>query len=103
MKRFLQLEGFSAVLAGNGQEALTYLRSGGGANCIVLDLRMPVMDGWTFRKEQRQDPGLAGIPVVVLSGLDADRAAEIEPAAAFHKPVSFPELIKVVRKLCNPS
>jgi len=101
MKKFLQLEGFTSVLAGNGQEALTYLRGGGGASCIVLDLRMPVMDGWAFRKAQRQDPILAGIPVVVLSGVDP--SDDLEPAASFNKPVSFPALIKVVRQLCQES
>ena len=68
MSKFLTLEGFAPVPAANGAEALTYLRGGGSANVILLDLRMPVMDGWTFRKEQRGDPGLAAIPIVVLSG-----------------------------------
>jgi CheY-like chemotaxis protein len=69
----------------------------------VLDLRMPVMDGWAFRKEQRSDPGLAGIPVIVLSGADAERVPEIEAAAAFRKPVSFSDVIAVVRRLCGVS
>ena len=60
------------VAAANGKEALAYLRGGGDASVIVLDLRMPVMDGWTFRIEQRRDPVLADIPIVVLSGLEMD-------------------------------
>jgi CheY-like chemotaxis protein len=99
--RFLALDGFQSVVAGNGQEALTYLRSGGIANVILLDLRMPVMDGWTFRREQRDDPDIAGIPVVVLSGMESDRMGELEAAAVFSKPVSFPEVIDVVRRLCE--
>ena len=79
------------------------LRGGGDAKVIVLDLRMPVMDGWSFRKEQRSDPGLAGIPVIVLSGADAERVPEIEAAAAFRKPVSFSDVIAVVRRLCGVS
>src|SRR6476469_9594427 len=54
MTKFLKLEGFAPASAGNGREALDYLRGGGGAQVILLDLRMPVMDGWTFRREQRR-------------------------------------------------
>lgn len=101
MSKFLKLEGFAPVPAANGQEALAYLRGGGDASVILLDLRMPVMDGWAFRREQRADAGLAKIPIVVLSGVDADRIHELDAAAAFHKPVSFPEVVGVVRRLCE--
>ena len=101
MSKFLTLEGFAPVPAFNGEEALKYLRAGGRASVILLDLRMPVMDGWTFRKEQRGDPGLAGIPIVVLSGMETDTAQGMDAAASFHKPVSFPEVVGVVRRLCE--
>ena len=101
MAKFLKLEGFAAAEAGNGQEALTYLRGGGDANVILLDLRMPVMDGWAFRSEQRKDPALAAIPVVVLSGVDADHVQDLDAAAAFQKPVSFPDVVGALRRLCE--
>ena len=101
MSRFLTLEGFAPVPAFNGAEALKYLRDGGSASVILLDLRMPIMDGWTFRREQRADPVLAGIPIVVLSGVESDRMSELEAAALFNKPVSFPEVVGVVRRLCE--
>ena len=101
MSKFLALEGFAPVPASNGAEALKYLRGGGVANVILLDLRMPVMDGWTFRREQRGDPVLAGIPIVVLSGMESDGFEDMDAAASFHKPVSFPEVVTVVRRLCE--
>jgi len=101
MTKFLKLEGFSSIPASNGREALEYLRGGGNASVILLDLRMPVMDGWAFRKEQQSDPGLAEIPVVVLTGIDGEHMIELGAAAAFHKPVSFPETVGVVRRLCE--
>jgi CheY-like chemotaxis protein len=101
MSKFLKLEGFAPVPAANGQEALAYLRGGGDVSVILLDLRMPVMDGWAFRQEQRQDPGIANIPIVVLSGVETERMDELDAAAAFHKPVSFPEVVGVVRRLCE--
>jgi CheY-like chemotaxis protein len=100
MTKFLRLEGFTAAQATNGREALEYLRGGGSANVILLDLRMPVMDGWAFRREQREDPSLASIPVVVLSGIEADHTQELGVAASFNKPVSFPEIVGAVRRLC---
>jgi CheY-like chemotaxis protein len=103
MARFLSLEGFSVVEAGNGQEALAYLRSGAGASVIVLDLRMPVMDGWAFRREQRLDPDLEKIPVVVLSGADADRFAELEAAVVFQKPIKMSAVVVAVRRLSASS
>ena len=64
---FLEHEGFTPIRASNGAGALDYLRGGGDASVILLDLRMPIMDGWAFRREQRRDPAFARIPVVVLS------------------------------------
>lgn len=101
MTKFLKLEGFAPVPAANGQEALEYLRGGGGAKVILLDLRMPVMDGWTFRREQRADPELADIPIVILSGIESEHIGELDAAAAFSKPVSFPEVVVAVRRLCE--
>src|SRR5262245_8739347 len=101
MTKFLKMEGFASIPASNGREALDYLRGGGNASVILLDLRMPVMDGWTFRKEQREDPGLAEIPVVVITGIDSGPMVEFGAAAAFHKPVSFLDILGVVRRLCE--
>jgi CheY-like chemotaxis protein len=99
LARFLGRDGIAVVEADNGQEALTYLKDGGAASVIVLDLRMPVMDGFVFRAAQRREPALAGIPVIVLSGADTDRFDELDAAATFEKPASFSSLVKCVREL----
>ena len=102
MSRYLALEGFTTVPAANGREALTYLQGGGNASVILLDLRMPIMDGWSFRRAQRADPSIADIPVVVLSGVaDVEELRELEVAATFNKPVSLPEMVSVVRRLAD--
>jgi DNA-binding response OmpR family regulator len=99
LARFLGRDGIAVVEADNGQEALTYLMDGGAASVIVLDLRMPVMDGFAFRAEQRRAPAIAGIPVIVLSGADTDRFDELDAAATFEKPASFATLVECVRQL----
>src|SRR5436190_18931896 len=85
MIQALAHEGFVGIPAANGQEALDYLKSGGEASVIVLDLTMPVMNGWTFRKRQQDDPQLASIPTVVLSGTDSRPFGADIPAAILQK------------------
>jgi CheY-like chemotaxis protein len=63
----LNLSGYAAVPATDGRQALDYLRAGLRPSLILLDLHMPGMDGWAFRAEQRRDPALAPIPVIVVS------------------------------------
>jgi CheY-like chemotaxis protein len=99
--RFLELDGFTAIEAGHGQAALEYLRNGGEASLIVLDLRMPLMDGWTFHREQRADPILARIPVIVLSAADVHDG--VDAIATFRKPASMAALLSCIRRVCNHS
>jgi CheY-like chemotaxis protein len=63
----LQEDGVQVATAANGCEALQILRGGLRPGTIVLDLMMPVMDGWDFRDEQLRDPALKDIPVVVIT------------------------------------
>jgi CheY-like chemotaxis protein len=102
LKTVLEHEGYSVACAGDGREALDQLRSRGPTSLILLDLRMEGMDGWTFREHQRQDPALADIPVVVVSGTeDVRTSAAALQAAGFHKkPVRFDRLLETVRCHC---
>ncbi|HWX35745.1 MAG TPA: response regulator, partial [Steroidobacteraceae bacterium] len=62
--------GYEVQCAANGSEALELMRhSESLPGLILLDLMMPVMDGWEFRAQQRKDRALADVPVVVLSAL----------------------------------
>jgi CheY-like chemotaxis protein len=101
MARFLGIEGFVVVEAGNGREALTHLQTGCSAAAILLDLRMPMMDGWAFRTLQRADRSIADIPVIILSGADAHRFHELDAVAAFEKPVTMSKVVAVLRDLLS--
>jgi CheY-like chemotaxis protein len=101
MEQLLSLEGFNPVTAANGRQALDYLRSSGTPNVILLDLMMPVMDGWEFRREQERDPAIARVPVVVLSALDEQRAGNLGADAFLKKPLDFDRLLALVRHYCR--
>ena len=70
-------------------------------NVILLDLMMPVMDGWEFHRQLEADPALAPVPVIVLSALDQVRAANIHAAAFLKKPLDFDRLLDLVRTYCH--
>jgi len=101
MAQLLALEGFEARTAGNGREALDYLQDGDTPDVILLDLMMPVMDGWEFRRHQESDPRVAQVPVIVLSALDPGRAANVSAAAFLKKPLDFDRLLQLVRQFCR--
>ena len=101
MAQLLTLEGYDAASVANGREALDYLQHSSTPNVILLDLMMPVMDGWEFRRQLEADPALAPVPVIVLSALDQVRAMNIHAAAFLKKPLDFDRLLALVRGYCD--
>jgi CheY-like chemotaxis protein len=99
--RFLELEGYRVETACNGRQALDLLSQGLKANVIVLDLMMPVMDGWQFRREQVRHAGLAEIPVIVVSAAGRDRLEAIDANAYLSKPVDLDELLRQITAYCS--
>jgi CheY-like chemotaxis protein len=84
--------------AKNGQDALDQLRaSEKKPSVILLDLMMPVMDGWQFRAAQRAQPTLQDIPVIVVSAnIDAFESSRLGAAAFLKKPVGVRQLLDAV-------
>jgi CheY-like chemotaxis protein len=99
----LQSEGYTVSGAANGREALTRLRNEARPDLILLDLMMPVMSGWDFRKEQKQDPALASIPVVIVSAAHevGQSAVALSAASYIQKPIEPLPLLVTVRRLCS--
>ncbi len=95
--------GHDVELAKNGQVALESLRAGSGDfDLILLDLMMPVMDGYEFRARQLADHTVSGIPVVVISAdLKAQsRMGELRPVALLGKPVALDKLTALIDGIC---
>ena len=94
---------YRPLRAPNGAAALDELRAAERAPCmILLDMMMPVMDGREFRAQQREDPSLREIPVVVLSAHAdaASYAAQMDAEGYLRKPIDLRALLETVERFC---
>ncbi len=102
VRLILEAEGYPVAVVRNGREAIAYLQAAGPPCLILLDLMMPVMDGWQFRAEQRRDPAWAAVPVVVISA-DArvpQKASALGATGYLAKPIDFDALLATVKRYC---
>ncbi|WP_373047492.1 two-component system response regulator [Vulgatibacter sp.] len=97
----LGADGYDVIPAADGAEALTWLRLGFRPRLILLDLLMPVMDGWRFRESLGADPALAAIPVILISTEDNARREPIDVAMLLRKPLALGELRAMVARFCE--
>jgi DNA-binding response OmpR family regulator len=89
-------EGYEVVLAANGSEALDISRRD-PFDVILLDMRMPIMDGWSFAQRYRAQPGPRVPVIVVTAARDAEkRATEIDADGYLAKPFSLEELFTII-------
>ena len=99
--RCWRTRGTTSTSVGNGREALDYLKQASPRPCVILlDLMMPVMDGWQFRKEQKQDPDIADIPLVVITAT-GKRPVLIDAAELVMKPLDLTRLFQSVERYCK--
>jgi CheY-like chemotaxis protein len=101
LNMLLTVLGFEVKEARNGKEALETLAEW-RADLIVLDLMMPVMNGWAFRAEQRRNPDLRDIPVVVLSARTPPFRPEdsLDVAELLPKPFELDTFLAAVARHC---
>ncbi len=97
-------QGYETVVTGNGREALAYLRSSTRQpGLILLDLMMPEMTGWEFRRVQQSDPALADIPVAIITGMAGveEKASSIGAVDVLGKPSRVETLTALVSRFCG--
>ncbi len=97
------IEAEAVYEAGDGREALNMLMAGTAVHLIFLDVNMPVMNGLEFLREMKQQPGIAEIPVVVVSTEGSEqRCAELLQLGIrgqLRKPVRPEVLAELVQQL----
>jgi len=104
LTELLEEEGYKVATAIDGLDALRQLRGGLRPCVILLDLMMPVMDGWDFRHEQMKDQVLSDIPVVVITAAgfsDASVKAQFGDIEFVPKPPPGSSLLDVIRRRCG--
>jgi CheY-like chemotaxis protein len=96
--------GFDVTTAANGREALAVVRDTRvRPSVILLDLMMPIMDGYGFLEERSLDPALASIPIaIVTAGHGVDRARIGNGIPIITKPFETPHLIGTLHRLVSP-
>lgn len=103
MTEALEDEGYAVEAAANGREALDILEGGARPDVILLDLMMPVMDGWEFRAAQRRVSELAAIPVIVLTAYapTGDALRRLEGTTLLGKPLRLGDLLSALERVSS--
>jgi signal transduction histidine kinase len=99
LSELLVQDGYDVVAVSNGLDALRRLKQSEPVDLIVLDLMMPVMDGWQFRIEQRRDPLIAEIPVLAMSADNSAQAAAINADLYIAKPFEYASLGRSIERI----
>ena len=105
LSQALRDNGFSVVSANNGQQALEALEAGARPSVILLDLMMPILNGWELRDALRDDPRFAEIPQLVISAYmdEAEQHVLALPADdCIRKPFHIRILIEAIERHCAP-
>jgi signal transduction histidine kinase len=92
-------EGFMTEVARDGGQAIALLREGMRPDLILLDLMMPIVDGWQFRAFQLADPDLAPLPVIAMSASGTAQARAIHADAYIDKPFNLSDLLSAVHRV----
>ena len=106
LMRRLNRAGLEVIAAGDGQEALELMRSEQPA-VVLMDMNLPIMDGWTACRHAREDASISQIPIIALTAhaSDADRLNALEAGCDDYatKPVDFPGLLIKIEKMMESS
>jgi CheY-like chemotaxis protein len=100
----LAFEGYTTEQAANGQEALDYLRNNPAPCLVLLDLMMPVMNGYDFLNAIRSEPALSSVSVFIVSAAAREQVEAAAKSSAavgvLTKPVQLAALLGAVEKFC---
>src|SRR5262249_6860800 len=102
LSQLLEFEGYQVIAASNGRDALERLRGGARPFLLLVDLMMPIMDGWEFLEQRAKEPDLASIPAVVFSGDgNVGSAGGLSVAGYLRKPIDCNALLATVERFSS--
>ena len=100
LRELLEEEGYRVLASANGAEALETLRSGVTPNVILLDVSMPVMDGFDFLRHRNDDPRLAAVPVVLVTNAKPHERPTVGVSDVVRKPIDIDEILFAIKRYC---
>lgn len=103
LSEFLSDEGFEVATASNGQVAMEWLRVHRPKSCVILlDLMMPLMDGWAFLRAKQSEPDLAALAVVIITAGPTEFDETPDIRGCLNKPIDLPSLLNAIAS-CSPA
>ncbi len=96
----LASRGYRVWAAGDGKQALACLESSERPSVVLLDLSMPRMDGWQLRYALTERDALQGVPIVVMTGAQSQKAEQLDVAEVLEKPFSIDHVVTVIERHC---
>lgn len=100
LRELLEEEQYRVVAVANGAEALEQLRGETLPNVILLDVSMPVMDGFDFLRFRNEDPQLATVPVVLVTNAKPHERPTIGVSDVVRKPIDIDEILFAIKRYC---
>jgi CheY-like chemotaxis protein len=99
----VRILGYAVETAGEGQEALRLIERGLRPAIVLLDMMMPRMDGEGFIAAVRKVPGLASVPIIIISGYSAarEKAEKLNVQACLVKPIELDRLVSTVQRMAE--
>jgi two-component system, sensor histidine kinase and response regulator len=101
LRELLEEEQYRVVAVSNGAEALEQLRGETIPNVILLDVSMPVMDGFDFLRFRNEDPRLAAVPVVLVTNAKPHERPTIGVNDVVRKPIDIDEILFAIKRYCD--
>lgn len=102
LTRRLNRAGIAVIVAGDGEEALRLMASEQPA-LVLMDMNLPVKNGWTACREARQDATIRHIPIIALTAhaMESDRQSALQAGCDDYatKPIDFPDLLRKIEHL----
>ncbi len=101
LRELLEEEQYRVVALANGAEALETLRGETVPNVILLDVSMPVMDGFDFLRFRNDDPRLAQVPVVLVTNAKPHERPTVGVNDVVRKPIDIDEILFAIKRYCT--
>ena len=100
LRELLEEEQYRVIAVANGAEALVTLRGGAIPNVILLDVSMPIMDGFDFLRHRNDDPQLAAVPVILVTNAKPHERPTIGVNVVVRKPIDIDEVLFAIKRYC---